>query len=321
MFESQLEPVDPLPAASFVPDEFEVGNGDAWPLFVRAWLIAQRAQNTVKTYATAELQWRQFCGGRSLHPLDARRGDVDDWRGHIQASGGFHGRPASANTVRLKLAAVSSLYAYLVGEDILASSPAAHIKRPRGGDFSATAALDTGQAARFLEAAQGLGEVSYVAMRVLLGRGLRATELVSLDVSDVRHHFGHVTLTVTHKGGRRQELPLSPGTGHLVSEYIGERTSGPLLVNAQGGRLTYWDLYNLTVRVSRRARVGLDVTPHVLRASHATIYLDQAGAQIDRLQDGMGHASLNNTKAYDRGAGTLGRLASVATAVEDAFLG
>ncbi|GAA3599552.1 hypothetical protein GCM10022223_13750 [Kineosporia mesophila] len=317
MFESQLVPVE---ATSVLPDEFEVGNGDVWPHFVRAWLIAQRAQNTVKTYMTAELQWREFCGARSLHPIEARRGDVDDWRVQIQATGGFHGRPASANTVRLKLAAVSSLYAYLVGEDILVASPAAHIKRPRGGDFAATAALDTQQAARFLTAAQGLGELSYVAMRILLGRGLRATELVSLDVTDVRNHFGHVTLTVTHKGGRRQELPLSPGTGHLVSGYIGERASGALLVNAQGGRLSYWDLYNLTVRVSRRARVGLDVTPHVLRASHATIYLDQAGAQIDRLQDGMGHASLNNTKAYDRGAGSLSRLASVATAVEDAFL-
>lgn len=317
MFDAQLGPVV---VAEVAPDEFEVGTGDVWPHFVRAWLIAQRAQNTVKTYATAELQWRGFCGSRSLHPMQARRGDVDDWRQQIAASGGFHGRPASANTIRLKLAAVSSLYAYLVGEDILSASPAAHIKRPRGGDFSATAALDTTQAARFLAVAEGVGVLPYVAMRILLGRGLRATELVSLDVSDVRQHFGHVTLTVTHKGGRRQELPLSPGTGHLVVEYIGERTSGPLLVNPQGGRLSYWDLYNLTVRVSRRARVGLDVTPHVLRASHATIYLDQAGAQIDRLQDGMGHASLNNTKAYDRGAGTLSRLASVATAVEDAFL-
>nr|WP_269330239.1 site-specific integrase [Kineosporia babensis] len=180
--------------------------------------------------------------------------------------------------------------------------------------------MDTVQAARFLSAAEGQGETTYVAMRVLLGRGLRATELVSLDIEDVRQHFGHVTVTVTHKGGKRQELPLSPGTGHLLSQYIGERVSGPLFVNPQGGRMTYWELYNLTVRVSRRARVGLDVTPHVLRASHATIYLDQAGAQIDRLQDGLGHASLNNTKAYDRGAGSLGRLASVATAVEDAFL-
>jgi integrase/recombinase XerD len=317
VFESQLQPVGVVESAL---EEFEVGTGDVWPHFVRAWLIAQRAQNTVRTYTTAELQWRDFCAARPLHPLEARRGDVDDWRQQIIASGGFHGRPASANTVRLKLAAVSSLYAYLVGEDILASSPAAHIKRPRGGDFSATAALDTQQAAKFLAVAEGVGVLPYVAMRILLGRGLRATELVSLDVSDVRQHFGHVTLTVTHKGGRRQELPLSPGTGHLVVEYIGERTSGPLLVNPQGGRLSYWDLYNLTVRVSRRARVGLDVTPHVLRASHATIYLDQAGAQIDRLQDGMGHASLNNTKAYDRGAGTLSRLASVATAVEDAFL-
>lgn len=245
---------------------------------------------------------------------------MDDWRGRVAAGGGFHGRPASANTVRLKLAAVSSLYAYLVGEGILDSSPAAHIKRPRGGDFSATAALDPQQVGRFLAAAESAGPLPYVAMRILLGRGLRATELVSLDLADVRRHFGHVTLTVTHKGGRRQELPLSPATGHLVSEYVGSRSAGPLLVNSQGGRLNYWDLYNLTVRVSRRARVGLDVTPHVLRATHATIYLDQAGAQIDRLQDGLGHASLNNTKAYDRGAGTLSRLASVATAVEDAFL-
>jgi integrase/recombinase XerD len=249
---------------------------------------------------------------------------VDGWKQQIAAHGGFHGRPASTNTIKLKLAAVSSLYAYLVTEDILASSPAAHIKRPSVGDYAATAAMDPGQAARFAAAAHSLGSMPYVAVRILLGRGLRATELVGLDVRDVVQHFGYTTITVTHKGGKRQELPLSPATGHLVREYIagplGGRPTGPLIATPDGVRLTYWDLYNLIARISRRAKVGLPVTPHVLRASHATIYLDQDGAQIDRLQDGLGHASLDNTKSYDRGAGALSRLAGVSTAVEDAYL-
>jgi site-specific recombinase XerD len=314
---NSLESVD-----EFVIDER--GHEDPWPHFVHAWLIAQRAQNTVKTYATAELQWREHCASNRLHPLEARRGDVDGWKLQIAEHGGFHGRPASTNTIKLKLAAVSSLYAYLVGEDILTSSPAAHIKRPTLGDYAATAAMDTTQAARFAAAAEILGPMPYVAVRILLGRGLRATELVGLDISDVIVHFGHTTITVTHKGGKKQELPLSPATGHLVREYVAEhlggRRSGPLIAGPDGARLTYWDLYNLIARVSRLAKVGLHVTPHVLRASHATIYLDQGGAQIDRLQDGLGHANLNNTKSYDRGAGALSRLASVSTAVEDAYL-
>ena len=315
----------PDPAELGLPDEFgidETHDEDPWPYFVRAWLIAQRAENTAKTYATAELQWREYCASQGLHPLRARRGDVDSWKQQVSLTGGFHGRPASSNTIKLKLAAISSLYAYLVGEDVLAASPAAHIKRPAIGDFAATAALDPGQAARFAAAAETVGSVAYVAVRVLLGRGLRATELVGLDTDDVVEHFGHTTITVTHKGGKKQELPLSPATGHLVREYIASRPSGagPLFTSPSGGRMTYWDLYNLIARVSRRAKVGLDVTPHVLRASHATIYLDQDGAQIDRLQDGLGHASLDNTKAYDRGSGSLSRLAGVATTVEDAYL-
>jgi integrase/recombinase XerD len=305
----------------FVVDE---RHGDPWPHFVRAWLIAQRAPNTAKAYATAELQWREHCAARGVHPLDARRGDVDDWKQQIAARGGFHGRPASTNTIKLKLAAVSSLYAYLVGEDVLAFSPAAHIKRPAVAEYAATAAMDTAQAARFAAAAESLGVMPYLAVRILLGRGLRATELVGLDVGDVVEHFGYTTITVTHKGGKKQELPLSPATGHLLREYItgylGGRTWGPLIASSQGARLTYWDLYNLIARISRRAKVGIQVTPHVLRASHATIYLDQDGAQIDRLQDGLGHASMDNTKTYDRGAGALSRLAGVATAVEDAYL-
>jgi integrase/recombinase XerD len=306
-----------------VVDEFTIDehqNEDPWPYFVHAWLIAQRSPNTVKTYATAETQWRQHCAVRKLHPLEARRGDVDDWKQDVTATGGFHGRPASTNTIKLKLAAISSLYAYLVGEDILGASPAAHIKRPTVGDFAATAAMDPRQAARFAAAAEAFGLMPYVAVRIMLGRGLRATELVGLDATDVVNHFGHTTITVTHKGGKKQELPLSPATGHLVHEYLAGRSSGPLIITPTGGRLSYWDLYNLVVKISRRAKIGLQVTPHVLRASHATIYLDQAGSQIDRLQDGLGHASLDNTKSYDRGSGTLSRLASVSTAVEDAYL-
>src|SRR4051794_37631628 len=57
-----------------VDDEFVIDERvaeDPWPLFVRAWLIAQRAQNTAKAYATAELQWREHCAARGLHPLRA----------------------------------------------------------------------------------------------------------------------------------------------------------------------------------------------------------------------------------------------------------
>src|SRR5687768_128963 len=89
-----LDVVHGFGAEEFVVDEQH--DEDPWPHFVRAWLIAQRAPNTAKAYATAELQWREYCHDRGLHPLAARRGDVDSWKQRLAAHGGFHGRPASA---------------------------------------------------------------------------------------------------------------------------------------------------------------------------------------------------------------------------------
>jgi integrase/recombinase XerD len=63
------------------------------------------------------------------------------------------------------------------------------------------------------------------------------------------------------------------------------------------------------------AGLKVRLTPHVFRATFATLYLDRPNANLAWLQDFMGHADPGTTRLYDRGTGALSRMNEVASAV------
>jgi integrase/recombinase XerD len=301
----------------YEPGDLVIDTGTDWGHYVEAWLTGFDSRNTAKAYRSDEAQWRTFCAEKGIDPLTVRRIVLDLWKQELTRAGGYAGRPAAPKTINRKLSAVASLYAYLVTEGVLETSPAAHIKRPNVSDsYQATASLDEEQAARVLDAAEQMGAMEYAAIRILMFSGIRADELVNTCAEDVRTHHGSTTVTVTRKGGKRQEIPLSPETGAFMLEHLAGRTSGPVIHGVAGAALDYWDLYYICTKAGRRAKVGLPTPPHVFRATFATTYLNSDGAQFDRLQDVMGHADGRTTKLYDRGSGALGRMAGVMSTVE-----
>ena len=111
------------------------------------------------------------------------------------------------------------------------------------------------------------------------------------------------------KGGKASTEPLAPIVLHALENYVGERDSGPIFLNADGNaRLSYSTSYALIRRLARRAGIaGADkISPHSLRHSFATELLG-AGVPLQDVQDAMGHADPRTTRAYDRSRHNLDR--------------
>src|SRR5829696_1294154 len=91
---------------------------------VAAWLLGFASENTRRSYAGDLNGWLGFCAEHDVDPVRARRPHIDGWARSLELSG------LRPRTVARRLAAVSSWYGFLVDEEVRATSPAEHVRRP-----------------------------------------------------------------------------------------------------------------------------------------------------------------------------------------------
>lgn len=296
-------------------------HGDELGQATAAWLAAKKP-TTREAYARDLRAWGGFCAERGVHVLTARKPDADLFGAALQE--GTAGAPGlSATSAARRMAAVSSWYRYLVACGLHERNPFAAAERPRvDRDYSATAWLDEAAARRIIEAAEagtGATRLRDAAMvRLMLQLGVRVSEVCSLQVAALGATRGQRTVTVRGKGGKRIERALPPSAADALDAYLASRAaragvdpgalSGPLFATGSGRAVDRGEVFRLVRRLARRAGLPQPdaVTPHALRHTFATIATER-GADLDDLQDAMGHADPRTTRRYQRAARRLER--------------
>jgi integrase/recombinase XerD len=222
---------------------------------------------TREAYALDLRQFTTWCRARSLALFAVRRADIESFARDLEAKG------RARATVTRRLSTIAGFYKYAVEEEILGSSPAAHVRRPRVDYESHAVALDRNELGALLVAA-GLGSPAEHALISLLAlNGLRVSEATGADIEHLGLERGHRTLTVTRKGGKIVTIPLAPRTARAIDLAIGERTDGPVFLAADGRRLDRHGAGRVVRKTARRAGIGKAVTPHTLRHAFITAAL------------------------------------------------
>jgi integrase/recombinase XerD len=150
--------------------------------------------------------------------------------------------------------------------------------------------------------------------------GLRISEALGADIENLDCKRGHRTLFVHRTGHKTATIPLAPRTATSLDLYIGERTSGPIFLNADGARrLDRHAAARIVRRLAKAAGIDKRISPHSLRHGFITAALD-AGVPLRDVQEAASHADPKTTMRYDRGRGSLDRHATyiVATFVAGA---
>ena len=259
------------------------------------------AVKTRRAYAIDVVQFALWCGAQDLDPADVTPRTLRRYAATLSD------RRAVAATVARKLAALRSLYRALREHGTVAQNPADLIpspKRPRNlprvlRPDEMAALLDRIPASSPLEQRdRALFEVAY-------GSGLRAEELVTLDVVAV--DFDAEQLRVEGKGGKTRIVPAGEPALRAVARYL-ERArpaletgdgEGALFLSKSGRRLSTSDVRRRLRAWTRRAEVQGGVSPHTLRHSFATHRLE-GGADLRAIQELLGHASISTTQIYTR---------------------
>ena len=258
------------------------------------------AERTRRAYGADLGQLAQWASGHDLDP------DRLDYRTIRRYAGVLSERGASKSTVSRKLAAIRAFYRVMVERGEIEASPADLVASPKADSYLPTV-LKAAEASDLLgrmPASTPLDLRDRAIFELAYSAGLRAEELVSLDVADL--DADGEELRVNGKGGRTRIVPAGEPAWLALRAYldrgrpalVGEQDPA-LFLSKTGRRLSTSDLRRRLRLAVRRASVQAGVTPHTLRHSFATHLLD-GGADLRAIQELLGHASISTTQTYTR---------------------
>src|SRR3954453_7567240 len=217
------------------------------------------SRNTLEAYRTDLLQFGRFLDEREVSASEATAADVSDFLTHLA---GGNGKGASPATIHRKAACLRSFYRHLRREGVRDSDPTASLTAPRRGR-KLPQVLSRGEVDKLLTQPRGTEPAALrdrALLELMYACGLRASEAISLEVSDVDLEEG--LLRARGKGSKERIVPVGQGALGAVRVYLQrgrpqlirrKPEEKNLFVNFRGGPLTRQGLYKIVRRHAQTA--------------------------------------------------------------------
>jgi integrase/recombinase XerD len=213
----------------------------------------------------------------------------------------------ASTTLARKIAAAKSFFKFLTEEHKVQQNPTENIASLKVGR-ALPKPMSVTQARRLLDEptknSTTEAKRDKAMLELLYASGMRVSELVSLNTSDIDLSGGFVRCF--GKGHKERMIPIYPRATQSVQVYIKEARphmlqnkidEKALFLNVRGDRLTRQGLWQILKGYARSAGIEVEVTPHTLRHSFATHMLN-GGADLRMVQELLGHANISTTQVY-----------------------
>jgi integrase/recombinase XerC len=257
----------------------------------------------------------------SAHTIKAYSGDLEIFVGyvgsrkfqdidHVTIRGflsSLYEKGLGKTSVARALAAVRSLYRWLAQEGLVEQNPAALVstpklpkKLPRVPTVEEMNSVLDGN----MPEIASFPERDRLMLELLYGCGIRNSELVGINIDDVR--LSAEAILIRGKGKKERYVPFGDAVKSALANYLPARqlvlsefrkNSPALLVNQRGGRLTTRSVGRIIKKTAVAKGLSADVHPHTLRHAFGTHMLEE-GADLRAIQEMLGHERLSTTQRY-----------------------
>lgn len=257
--------------------------------------------NTVTTYRRGLETFFDFIKECSDVVPDVAEITTEDIRPFL---GWMHDKGLSKKSLRVRIAAVKSLFKFLQKQRVIEKNPTTLIAIPKAERKlpSFLQKDETEKLMDILDDGSPKGTRNRALVELLYGAGLRISEALGILISDI--DMQQKTVRVKGKGNKIRIVPFGEKASESIKKYLALRSqlcskdSGTrLFLNSKGGILSPIVAYKIINRAMRLVTEAKQKSPHVLRHSFATHLLDN-GADITAVSEMLGHSSLSATQVY-----------------------
>ncbi len=215
-------------------------------------------------------------------------------------------QPYASSSVARKVAAVKSFFNYLHANNLVKENPTTNVDSPKvkkrlPKTLSAEDVEKLLAAPMQKRTPKNLRDMALLNM--LYATGMRVTEVVSLQLSDV--DLDELILHCSTKDEQERQLPFDNTTKDILNAYlqdgrpylVKDKDETALFLNHRGQQLTRQGLWLIIKAYAKQANLSTDVTPHTLRHSFAAHKLN-SGSDLQEVQKLLGHANISTTQIY-----------------------
>ena len=257
------------------------------------------SENTLNSYLR---DIRQFGAYLDLHTdtdiVSATEDELSEYINWLKGQG------KSVATVSRSIASLKCLYSYLTIRQIIAENPATKLV-PDKGEHKLPQILTSQEVDLLLEQPEcvdGKGFRDKAMLELLYATGIRVTELINLDITDINLAAGVIRCCTRDK---ERLIPMYAKAVKALSDYvtlvrpqmIALPDEPSLFVNVNGERMSRQGFWKIIKYYQKKAHIEKDITPHTLRHSFAAHLLEN-GADIHAIQEMLGHADISSTQVY-----------------------
>ena len=204
------------------------------------------------------------------------------------------------------ISGLRNFFDYLIFEKYRDNNPTELIETPKTGrklpDTLSVEEIDI--LIESIDLSHPQGERNRTLLETLYSCGLRVTELITLQISDL--FFDEGFIRVIGKGDKQRFVPINIETQEYITTYIKyirchtspqKGCEDTLFLNRRGKQLTRNMIFTIVKNLAHEVGIEKNISPHTFRHSFATHLLER-GADLRAIQQMLGHESITTTEIY-----------------------
>ncbi len=277
----------------------------SWETYIKnfkSYLQIERSlsANSVEAYIRDIKKFEFYAISAKLNALNVSRENISTFLVSLSDNN------ISARSQARIISGIKAFYKYLIIEDYIKSDPTELIESPKIGlklpDTLSISEIDKLIASIDLSSKQG--ERNRAIIETLYSCGLRVSELINLQLSNVNFKEGY--LKVVGKGNKERLAPMGGRAIKYLSIYINQvrnyqnirkEDEDIVFLNNRGTKLTRVMIFLIIRKLTAEIGLKKKISPHTFRHSFAT-HLIEGGADLRAVQEMLGHESITTTEIY-----------------------
>ena len=261
--------------------------------------VKKKSENTVLSYNRDLMKFIKYLRTNKITSLDkVEEKDLEKYIKELNDNG------FKSATVSRNIASLKAFFHYLNNEGVLSNDPTKSLKSPKI-EKKIPEILTTDEVFALLEQPSGDSpkEIRDKAMLELLyATGIRVSELINLEVSDVNLKTSSI---LCRDGSKSRTIPYGKKAKDALTRYlegsreaiVDNKESTILFANCSGQKMSRQGFWKLIKHYAKKAGIESDITPHTLRHSFAA-HLVENGADLRSVQEMLGHSDISTTQIY-----------------------